>query len=188
MYEDTDVVLMLALIAINHQDKKTRRKLAIKLAKKCSAEVKETILDKVIASPTFKAEAFFQVDMYLGYIGPGKELEELGCQGLVICGDEILPVQIFVETREDRDWALQNEGEIRLAAAHAAMNKLNLQRLACKVMMFKTKGFSGTLTETEIERGVVRKLSQKIGDSSYFAPMSHGGAPTTSFNPSNEDS
>ena len=183
MYDDTDIVLMLALIAINHQDKKTRRKLAIKLANKCSPDVKLAILDPVIASPTFKAEALFHVDLHLGYIGPGKELEELGCQGMVICGNEILPVEILVESREDRDWALLNEGEIRLAAAHAAMNRLNLSRLACKVMMFKGKGFSGTLTETEIERGVVRKLSQQIGDSSYFAPMSHGGVPTTTFTP-----
>lgn len=192
MHDLLDALLILALTATFSSDPKEVKKRAVKLTKTCRRSVKSAVLDKVAGSSKPKTEVFKHVEEFLDYVNTAQELSDKGYPGMIIVGETVYPVEIFRKTvaercahdkvmlngeferqyqqeiREDNQWMLDEEPRLALGIAHQCMNELNLKHLACDVVLFASRRFSGVRHALEIEPGVATKFSRRIGGSQYF--------------------
>jgi len=188
-YDPLDALLRMALIVEYVKDKKEQKKKLIKLSKRCTRSVQEAMVNKVIDAPGRKEMVYFLADGLLDLYECSTEISKMGRPGFVIYEGEAIPLDIQLrdpkvmreqdgnkhpvehyrkDVVEDRAWIIANEHEMVAAAAHALMNFLNIERVACEVVLFKTRGFSGTRQSIEVERGVAGKFNKRIGKSNYY--------------------
>lgn len=188
-YDPLDALLRMALIVEYVSDKKEQKKRLIKLSKRSTPSVREAMINKVIDATGRKEMVYFLCEGLLDLYACSTEISKMGYPGFVIYKGEAIPLDIKLrdpkvaameddkkrsyfyhreQTVEDRKWIIANEHEMVAAAAHSLMNFLNIERVACEVVLFKTRGFSGTRQSIEVERGVAGKLNKRIGNSNYY--------------------
>lgn len=188
-YDPLDALLRMALIVEYVTDKKEQKKRLIKLSKRSTPSVREAMVNKVIDATGRKEMVYFLCEGLLDLYECSTEISKMGFPGFVIYEGEAIPLDIKLrdpkvaameddkkrsyfyhreQTVEDRKWIIANEHEMVAAAAHSLMNFLNIDRVACEVVLFKTRGFSGTRQSIEVERGVAGKLNKRIGNSNYY--------------------
>lgn len=211
-YDALTALLCLALIGEKGIDKKEFKKRATKVARKCEPLVAKGMMQQIIDSPTPRSAVYEHVGGRDALAQVMQFMINNNYPCFVIVGDQAYPLQIETPGAEkrheeesdlsveehrkavatDRNWILANEPEISVAAAHAVMNHLNLQRLKCRVHLLRHFGFSGQFEDLEIERGVARKFDIKVGPSSNYylhnnvltvtEPSEQGTNVTTKFN------
>ena len=149
MYSSLDALLALALIERNHE-KKEGKKVLVKMRKKFDLGVQNGIIKDALdmGVPAACDQHYIR---WATLQNTGNLLADMGAMGMVIVTEmkgrnreeQALPVFIHINTKEDRDWARQNEEEIVTAAAAAAMRTIGLKELDCFIIMFTNFGFSG---------------------------------------------
>jgi hypothetical protein len=182
-----EVLLRLLLASGTMGDYKDFRKLAIKLKKTATPQVQMTIIDTILAEnkyPLAKKNLLAHVDHYIEVLVKtsgcrdvwqyfellevADQLGKDGYQGLILHEDVVYPIELFVESKEDRDWGIENEDIVALTCIDGLMSKLGLKRIECAIALFTSKGFKGALTVFETERTPMTDKSVKIGDSNFF--------------------
>lgn len=164
MYNVLDALLMLALMRVNHSDKKTIKKLTLKLAKAVPHPVKAGVIDRVLRGEKLS----LLIDLHMEIVASSKLLSESGCHGMVVYGQDVYGVNVIYREEGDGEWAIKNEWNVALSSAHALMNALNLRLLECNVILFQHVGYTGSAHSLTIEPGVANKFARAIGDTQYF--------------------
>lgn len=158
-------------------DRKELKKRLLKLFKKSHPYIANNIIKKVLDSEKPRKAIMDFVDEYVPFQDIYPEvLTANGAGFVVVGGEDVYPVIVNYSDKDAEDpvtdtvnnfkWALMNQQEIYLAAAHACMNALDKTRLSCKVLMMSDSGYSGLVENIEIERGSARVSSVRVGQ--YF--------------------
>lgn len=188
MYDALDTMLILMLNRTITSDKKELKKRAIKLSKRVTNTVRIGLLKDIIDAKNMGEMLDFHIDRFTELSAAAEEISKMKRPGMAIYKGEAYPIDVQMlsaelrheednsrdlafyenEFTEDRRWILQNETEMGVAAAHALMNFLNLPRIACDIVMFCNRGFTGTRMPFEVERGVARKFENQLNSGNYF--------------------
>lgn len=135
---------------------------------KVHPEIAKTIIGDILTAkaslPMMEARLKKHMDGYT----PLAELWREEFQGAVIHNDIVYPVELWVESAEDKAWGIANEDIIALTAIEGVMSKLGINHFDGMVMMFKAKGFSGKCIPYETERAKPTDKSVHVGDSPFF--------------------
>jgi len=95
-----------------------------------------------------------QIDFYQNYC----RLEALGGQGVAFVGRDIIPINLYADTVEDRNWALANEKQLsRFIAEELSIRE---QVTFVEVLLFINAHFSGQISQWDIRP---RKHNQLLG-------------------------
>lgn len=178
-------VLLTLMIHINDSPKDLK-KIVTKIAKKQTNGGKvrmdpNGVVQRVIGAKNMKAEIWncmTDLDIINETI---REFAESGHHGIVEFGNILFPVklcQYFEDTgrpveeryitREDLDWAIENEGQIQISVAHAFKNMFNEKYITCDVVLFSEYGFSGKREKVTAMNMKNTIGSKRIGDTQYF--------------------
>lgn len=185
MYNRITLLLMLALIhdPYHGHDKKTRKKLSIKLLKKVKPTLQSTILRPVIESPTPAEEVHFHIRYSIDMIDISLDLAQKGYDGFVIVANqELYPIKIHMpdalercgdnvgaeyleaaeqELLEDREWVIKNEQEVKNLCAKQCSVLSGYIATLFEVRLFITRGFTGISTPYIFEEAH-GKLTQRF--------------------------
>lgn len=172
MHKASTAMERLAFIFALHHDRKTLKRVITRYGKYCTQAVREDIIQQILRSEDFQEAFDYLSYMYTNFKPFADQFAEEGFPGMVVTDDgEIHPIQITLlnaelrqkmfpglteaqaelQIKEDRYWALGNEYELQLGMGHGVMRALNLPRLYFKVMLFESKGFSGTVADLGVE-------------------------------------
>lgn len=152
MYLLNEIDIILALFYLRNEPVKTIRKRIVKLSTRCSPLLQTGALSLVYHSKDPQKAIAEILSPQLIYAEQIKEFYETNHDGFVTVGREIYPLMIEAETDEDLSWVKDNEAELCMVAAHATMNKLELNRIFCRVTLFKLKGYTGVPHAFELQR------------------------------------
>lgn len=145
-----EVDIHIALLMNYDLDYKKMRKLVLKLMKRAPTYLTLGYLQCLMETKKPQEE----IDRALMYhTEMPKIVEELIAEeyvGLVLVNDEVYPVKIWTEEKEDILWTQTHEAEVALALAEQCMINLKRETLKCSVFLFKRYGFTGRPNEFSI--------------------------------------
>lgn len=147
-----EVDVFIALLLNYHLDYKKLRKVIQKLAKRVDPHIANGFLKFLMGTKT----PHRYIDQALEERGQLPEimgsLIDEGFMGMVRFKDEIIPVELNIDSNEDFLWAVENEDLVAVSVAHQLMNDINRNRIQCTVFLFREFGFSGKPKEFDIAR------------------------------------
>lgn len=170
-------------------DKKELKRRIVKLSKKCLPSAQRGIIDPILKYPDFRKAIYHQASIMMDLANAADECSRMKAAGMVIYNGEVYPVKIIIdddvnrclkdgwkqdledyetELDEDRAWMIENEAVMVTACAHALMNSLNMDHLACQVVLFRSRNFSGVRHQREIKRNANTLSDTRIGNTNYF--------------------
>lgn len=168
LYDDLDTLTILALAAVLH-DKKGFLKVAVKMLKRVSPQTASAIVKQVLDSPRYKTAIHAHLWRYLNITRCAQEIgQDRQNQGMIIYQDEVYPLQIEVESAEDRPWAIKHQAEVQLRAVEGLMKLVEKDHVYCHVLLFSNRGFNGIVREFELKREPNSDQTRCIGDTHFY--------------------
>ena len=144
MYNFETILVVLALIIKNHPDKKDRKKRFLAVRKRATPGGRAFIEQELLNAVNFKTCIDEASTRYLNALKASREAVRLGAQGMLIHGDEAIPVYLDIDNTHARQQCIDNEDAIISMVGREYMYKYNIPHgTLVTIGLFNTAGFTG---------------------------------------------
>lgn len=163
LYHDLDVLLILALVRVNHgkSNKRAVKEKVKDLWGRTQPIVQQGVLRGMMYMKTDELDRNLNwfISDYLYYSVPATQLGAQGFDGYAIHEKVVYPVAIWFETEDDYHWARNNQSEIWTGVCRDLLYEFRdapraegvPRKATAEVLLFQNRGYNGLIKHWGVE-------------------------------------